>query len=63
VISAWVKGYVSGFTRGTNGPQIAAVPEGAVVVAYLDKFCRDNPLKFIGNGAFELVRDLGGKPR
>jgi hypothetical protein len=35
--------------------------EKGVVLAYLDKYCRDNPLKAVMGGAMQLYSELGGE--
>ena len=45
MIVNWVYGYFSGFNKTSSRSQqnVSIAPE--TVLAYMDKFCRDNPLK------------------
>ena len=59
VFATWVHGYVSG--RNQTAKQQPSRPFPTVdVLAYLDKYCRDNPLKHIVNGAQKLYEETGG---
>ena len=60
VYATWVRGFLSGFNFATQGKQVSGGTEPATILAYLDKYCRDNPLHFLAGGAFSLVKDLGG---
>src|SRR5258708_2892720 len=53
----WVWGMMSGYNFYATTRHAAQVqyPEGPTVLAYLDKFCRDNPLKTIATGVFGLI--------
>ena len=56
---AWFRGFVSGYNFGNSANQVVrgAMPDPAAVVAYVDKFCRDNPrLSFIA-AAVPLVQE------
>ena len=57
----WSSGYVSAYNIFSTYPQISQnriSPE--TTLAYLDKYCRDNPLKFVIDGVDSLIAELGG---
>lgn len=58
--SAWVFGFLSSYNTLSLLPQIKTMPESSTILAYLDKYCRDNPLKHVSHGTACLVADLGG---
>ena len=61
VYATWLRGFTTGFNFATKGKQISGVSAPATLLAYLDKYCRDNPLGSIAGGAFSLARELGSK--
>ena len=58
----WIQGFVSGYNWGTPGRQAEAgdALSYATIVLYLDKYCRENPLKDMVGGTMELVEELVG---
>jgi hypothetical protein len=61
----WLAGYVTAYNLFSAYPQVE-VPNAAsgfqpTVLAYLDKFCRDNPLGYVVQGADALIGQLGGR--
>lgn len=56
----WFRGFVSGYNFGNPGNQVllGAMPNPAAVAAYVDKFCRDNPLLSFVAAAVPLVQEL-----
>lgn len=55
----WAWGYLHGYNV-TAGDPIVEAPDKDTVLAYLEKFCRENPLKPLAWGLPSLVEDLGG---
>lgn len=61
VYTSWFHGYVSGFNTFASR-QAEGQLEQATVVAYFDKWCRDNPLGSVIGAAFCLTEASGGAP-
>lgn len=59
VYVSWVFGYLSGYNYFSYHLLID-LPEPNTVVAYLDKYCRNNPLKIVATGAECLIAETGG---
>lgn len=59
--SQWVLGFIAGYNFYASQPQTSSTPKEATVHAYLEKYCRENPLKDVGLGAMTLITDLGGQ--
>ena len=62
-LEGWIAGFVSGMNHARFGisKSIKLLPDGPSMLAYVDKFCRDNPLGTVFNGAdalFEEIPDL-----
>ena len=61
MIVSWVQGFISAenisIATGTNQPFLH-LPDGETVRAYLDKFCRENPLDSPALGAGKLYHEL-----
>ena len=55
----WVYGFLSGVNWETSGPQ-AKPPDGEAVVAFVDTYCRNNPLHILALAAAALVQEAGG---
>ncbi|QNK69182.1 hypothetical protein [Variovorax sp. PAMC26660] len=60
IFGQWVMGYVAAYNLYSNQPAVTDLPTTSTVVAYLDKFCRDNPLDSVASGAMSMLADLGG---
>ena len=56
----WIGGFASGMNhaRFTTTRSLKLLPDGPSMLAYVDKFCRDNPLKSVFNGADALFAEL-----
>jgi hypothetical protein len=61
VYTSWFHGYVSGLNTFASR-QVVGQLEQATVVAYFDKWCRDNPLGTVMGAAFCLTEASGGAP-
>ena len=59
--TAWFKGYVSGFNQFAS-KQVNVQLEPARVLAYFDKWCRDNPSGNVVGAAICLTAASGGAP-
>lgn len=57
--AGWVLGYLSAYNFFGTHKQVA-LPEPDTVLAYTDKYCRDNPLRYVANAADALIGDTGG---
>lgn len=55
----WVSGFASAYNLFSTHPQINQ-PDHLTVVAFLEKYCRDNPLHQVNRAAFKMIGDLGG---
>jgi hypothetical protein len=56
---SWVLGYLSAYNMYTNQKD-ARVPDAESMVAFLDLYCRNNPLNNVLKGAWGLIGELGG---
>lgn len=56
----WFRGFVSGYNFGNPANQalLGAMPDPAAVAAYVDKYCRDNPLHSFVAAAVPLVQAI-----
>jgi len=59
-VSGWIVSYNYYLTPGTTKAR-ARTPDLETITAFVDKFCRENPLKVVAFAAAELVEQLGGK--
>ncbi len=59
----WVRGYVSGYNIWGSGKQVTKEADSESILAYLDLFCRENPLKSVVTGASALVDELASGKR
>ena len=59
---AWVRGFISGSNWATPNHQIPFQGKdfSATISLYIDKYCRENPLKDMVGGTMELVEELVG---
>ena len=60
VYFTWVPGYITGRNHAAKRVHVTGFEE-AVVLAYLDKYCRDNPLRAVFGGAVQLYEEVGGE--
>jgi len=60
----WLLGYVSGLNMSQDHSIdfLSGIKANSLEL-WMDKYCRENPLKTIPNGAFQLVEELTGKKR
>lgn len=59
---AWAQGYLSGVNVGSlaGKSKMVVIPDPAALSAWLDQYCRSNPLKEIFRASNELFFDLAG---
>ena len=59
-LEGWITGFVSGMNnaRFSVSKSLKLLPDGPSMLAYVDKYCRDNPLKMVFNGADTLFAEL-----
>jgi hypothetical protein len=60
----WFRGFVSGynFGRPDNQVRLGRMPDHDTLALYIDKECRENPLRRFDAAAFDLVRELRDHP-
>ena len=53
----WFRGFVSGYNYGSQSHQVPldAMPDQETLALYIDKHCRENPLRPFFGAAFTLV--------
>jgi hypothetical protein len=56
----WVFGFISGFNWYTEGRQ-AIAQDQAAVVAFIDQYCKNNPLDSLSLAAAAIVQETGGQ--
>ncbi len=58
VVVEWAYGFISAHNFYVPKPQVKGSIEGATILAYLDKFCREAPLASASVGVSELIQTL-----
>ena len=61
VLASWIWGYMAGFNMEVRRPTTRPLPDEASTLAYVDKYCRENPLNSVIEATGALVLELGGK--
>lgn len=62
LISSWLQGFISALnTAGDSAP--VGLPDPSTMNAFLDKWCRDNPLMETWTGGYALVSELRKQQR
>lgn len=59
VYATWVQGYFSGYNSTMPKKQFDAGLPPSTILAYLDKYCRDNPLSNVAVGTDCLFKAKG----
>lgn len=54
----WVIGFVNGANVYDSGPDFLLQTDPNAIVAWMDNYCRSNPLENIFTGAYLLVQEL-----
>lgn len=66
----WLLGYLSGLNiqyvfinnpKGDTPGPLSKISSANQAYVWMDKYCRANPLRSLGNGGFELFQELNGK--
>jgi hypothetical protein len=58
-LRAWILGFVSGVNNGIEAEgELFGGDDGNGLIAYIDKYCADNPLDTVGNASNHLAGDL-----
>lgn len=55
-VGQWFYGFLSAYNYYGPSPQVTREVDQETVLAYLDKYCRENPLASTSVGALELVK-------
>lgn len=60
----WFRGFVSGYNFGNPNNQVALdrMPNNETLYLYVDRYCREKPLKPFVGAAFSLVEELREHP-
>jgi hypothetical protein len=55
----WFRGFVSGYNYGSPRYQVSlqAMPDPDTLVLFIDKFCKEQPLRPFTSAAFQLVHE------
>lgn len=54
--ASWLRGYLAGLAAGSRRDFLAAAADNASIYAWMDSYCRSNPLKDTASGA-QAYRD------
>jgi hypothetical protein len=54
----WIAGYLSGLNMGAVGPDPLSGTDFDGLMAWIDNYCRSNPLDMVGTAAFRLMGEL-----
>jgi hypothetical protein len=57
---SWAIGYLSGYNQFSPRSPLPQIPSPAVILAYIDKYCRDKPLGYVKWSIDMLIVELGG---
>jgi hypothetical protein len=58
---SWAQGFLSGMNMAdfvTTRRRFVLLPDGDSIMAYMDRYCRDNPLKSSLQGSMQLYKEL-----
>jgi hypothetical protein len=58
--TAWVAGYISAYNLFGDKKRIEEIPDDAYLDAYLQEYCRENPLDKVIWASMSLINELGG---
>lgn len=61
IMIVWTWGYVSGIAHADPRFKSIDLPNGSSISAWMDKYCRENPLKNIVLGSADLMEELAPK--
>ncbi len=61
----WLQGFLSAYNyyaySGNNTQGIFATADHNAIAAWMDNYCRENPLNSPADGAIELIKELEGR--
>jgi hypothetical protein len=60
IYRSWILGFITGANWHAGSTKQASVPDAAASMAYIDRYCANNPLHIVGLAAAALVQDAGG---
>lgn len=63
IMKIWTWGYISGLANGGQRYRSVQLPSGATVSAWVDKYCRDEPLANIARAGEALMDELAKPPQ
>lgn len=61
VLVSWIWGYMSGFNMEVKVPTVRELPDEPSTLAYIDKYCKEQPLQTVLIATYSLIGELGGK--
>ncbi|MGY4434857.1 hypothetical protein ACVWWO_007334 [Bradyrhizobium sp. F1.13.1] len=62
-LHAWIDGFLSGVNVTNEGIDILSSRDAAGYYAWLDNYCAANPLEPLGQGAYELLKELKSRAK
>lgn len=65
MMKSWVQGFLSGmnWSKYVAEQRMSILPDAESLTAYLDKYCRENPLKDPWMGTIEMFNELKILPK
>jgi hypothetical protein len=63
VVAYWTRGFISGYNWFNPTNQVLRDLSYETMVAYVDKYCRDNPLKGFTDAAIQLICETHDGPQ
>jgi len=63
IYGTWLQGFFSGVNvhRRISGKEMISIPDSESLLFYVEKFCRDNPLRSVYEASIALVREQESK--
>jgi hypothetical protein len=61
ILVSWAWGYMAGFNFEVKQPTTRDTPDEPSTLAYIDRYCRNQPIENVVAAASALIVDLGGK--
>lgn len=61
----WFRGFASGFNYGSKAREVplGTFPDNDTLALYIDKYCRENPLKPTIGAGIQLIKEISVKKR
>jgi hypothetical protein len=57
---SWILGYISAYNQFSPNKQVKDIPSPATLLAFADRYCREQPLSHVKHAADMLIQELGG---